>query len=130
MAAAAPAPSGRGAVRWWASEVAPKPRILASGRAPRSEAFSASSTTSTAPPKRADSADPRAQHAGDAVRFVGQPVALPARVGQGLVPGDQRELAEAVRTASLLHRQMVGGLELAGRAFPVLDPGGPGTPTL
>ena len=47
-----------------------------------------------------------------------------------LVAGDHRELREAVRAAGLLHRQVVGRLELARGAFAALDARGAGTPAL
>src|SRR3954462_4738372 len=50
IAAAAPAPSARGAVKWWASEVWPTPRTVARICAPRARAFSPSSSTRTPAP--------------------------------------------------------------------------------
>src|SRR3954466_5928516 len=45
-----------------------------------------------------------------------------ARPGHVLVGGDQRDLGEAVRPARPLDRQVIGGVELARAADPVLDP--------
>jgi hypothetical protein len=72
--------------------------------------------------ERAEAADASADHAGRALWVVGR-LAVPARVLERLAGSRERELRVAVRAPHLLHRQVLRGLELAGTAEAVLDPG-------
>src|SRR5262249_54921827 len=80
--------------------------------------------------QRADAADAGPVHAPDPGAVVRQLIAVPASLLERLVSGHHRELGEAVRPPGLLHRQVVGGVELGGCAFPVLDARGAVAPPL
>ena len=60
----------------------------------------------------------------------GQLVAVPARLGERLVGGDERELREAVGAARLLAREVLGRLEVGAGASPSSIPQSPGGPAL
>src|SRR4051794_39161715 len=82
-----------------------------------------------APLERPDAAEAGAGHGGDARALIGQ-LLPPPRLGQRLVARHQRELREAVGAAHLLDREVLGGVELVGRAGAVLDPDDARAPAL